>query len=115
MYSSKLLQQLDLAADEDALGVSEAVIDKAYMVQLVEVQQQRGAEGGTIFCSLLGDEPHLKSPTAFKEEKDVHKPLVIKPHYPEGDKPMQSHEDSIEDMILKVGLTIQFNVIGVVL
>jgi hypothetical protein len=86
VFFSKLLQQLDLAAQDDALSVDEAVLDKGaflllcqariinalqfllcchipgYMLQLVEVQQHRGAEGGDIFCSLLSNEPINKSP-----------------------------------------------------
>ncbi|EDO38544.1 predicted protein, partial [Nematostella vectensis] len=54
VYSmSKLLQQLDLAAEEDPQGMSEAVLDKGYMLQLVAVQQLRGASGGDVFCALL--------------------------------------------------------------
>lgn len=37
----------------DAQAIKAAVMDKAYMVQLVQVQQRRGAEGGQIFSSVL--------------------------------------------------------------
>lgn len=34
-------------------AIKAAVMDKAYMVQLVQVQQRRGAQGGQIFSSVL--------------------------------------------------------------
>lgn len=37
----------------DQEAIKAAVMDKAYMVQLVEVQQRRGAQGGQIFSSVL--------------------------------------------------------------
>lgn len=50
---SKLLEILDRAVCHDAQAIKAAVMDKAYMVQLVQVQQRRGAEGGQIFSSVL--------------------------------------------------------------
>lgn len=40
-----------MCLDQEAIKV--AVMDKAYMVQLVQVQQRRGAQGGQIFSSVL--------------------------------------------------------------
>lgn len=57
---SKLLQQLDKATQEDPVGIEEAVQDKGYMLQLVEVQQLRGAVGGDLFCCSLTEEPPVK-------------------------------------------------------
>lgn len=37
----------------DPEAIKAAVMDKAYMVQLVQVQQRRGALGGQIFSSVL--------------------------------------------------------------
>jgi len=37
----------------DQEAIKAAVMDKAYMVQLVQVQQRRGAQGGQIFSSVL--------------------------------------------------------------
>lgn len=50
---SKLLEILDRAVCHNAEAIKAAVMDKAYMVQLVQVQQRRGAEGGQIFSSVL--------------------------------------------------------------
>lgn len=50
---SKLLDILDKAVCIDQEAIKAAVMDKAYMVQLVQVQQRRGAQGGQIFSSVL--------------------------------------------------------------
>lgn len=50
---SKLLEILDKAVCHDSEAIKAAVMDKAYMVQLVQVQQRRGALGGQIFSSVL--------------------------------------------------------------
>lgn len=47
------MEILDRAVCHDAEAIKAAVMDKAYMVQLVQVQQRRGAEGGQIFSSVL--------------------------------------------------------------
>lgn len=52
---SKLLCCLDKAVEYDEDAVAQAVLDKAYMSQLVEVQHQRGAIGGERFYRLLGE------------------------------------------------------------
>lgn len=52
---SKLLKTLDLAVEYDSFSVEQAVLDKAYMSQLVEVQHRRGATGGEKFAKLLVD------------------------------------------------------------
>jgi len=53
MLFSKLLEILDKAVCHDPEAIKAAVMDKAYMVQLVQVQQRRGAQGGQIFSSVL--------------------------------------------------------------
>uniref|UniRef100_A0A023EZS6 Uncharacterized protein n=1 Tax=Triatoma infestans TaxID=30076 RepID=A0A023EZS6_TRIIF len=50
---SKLLSTLDCEVMNDEQAVREAVIDKVYMVQLVEVQHKRGAVGGETFTRVL--------------------------------------------------------------
>nr|CAD7403102.1 unnamed protein product [Timema poppensis] len=50
---SKLLQMLDLAVAASPLAVAEAVLDKGYMAQLVEVQHHRGATGGQLLVQVL--------------------------------------------------------------
>ena len=50
---SKLLQALDSAVQKDLPWVTEAVMDKNYMGQLVAVQHQRGAKGGELFADAL--------------------------------------------------------------
>ncbi|XP_035215176.1 integrator complex subunit 1-like [Stegodyphus dumicola] len=52
---SKLLRTLDLAVEFDSFSVEQAVLDKSYMSQLVEVQHRRGASGGVKFAKLLLD------------------------------------------------------------
>ncbi|KAI5704862.1 hypothetical protein M8J75_009507 [Diaphorina citri] len=59
---SILLETLDQAVSEDPATVESAVMDKSYMVQLVEVQHQRGATGGTIFASIIGKQLPPASP-----------------------------------------------------
>lgn len=44
---------MDNAVCHDPEAIKAAVMDKAYMVQLVQVQQRRGAQGGQIFSSVL--------------------------------------------------------------
>ena len=50
---SKLLSALDQAVVSDLNGVSDAVMDKSYMGQLVAVQHRRGATGGQTFADQL--------------------------------------------------------------
>lgn len=50
---SKLLCNLDAAVTVDQGSVDEAVLDKCYMAQLVEVQHRRGATGGNTFVQVL--------------------------------------------------------------
>jgi len=47
------LEILDNAVCHDPEAIKAAVMDKAYMVQLVQVQQRRGAQGGQTFSSVL--------------------------------------------------------------
>lgn len=47
------MEILDKAVCVDPEAIKAAVMDKAYMVQLVQVQQRRGALGGQIFSSVL--------------------------------------------------------------
>lgn len=49
---TKLLCNLDTAVTLDQSSVDEAVLDKCYMAQLVEVQHRRGATGGNIFVQV---------------------------------------------------------------
>ncbi|KAB0795233.1 hypothetical protein PPYR_12072 [Photinus pyralis] len=50
---SKLLQALDKVTVLDAKLVVDSVLDKNYMIQLVEVQNRRGARGGETFVRSL--------------------------------------------------------------
>ncbi|XP_076239229.1 integrator complex subunit 1 isoform X3 [Calliopsis andreniformis] len=50
---SKLLHTLDAGVQIDPDSVGEAVLDKTYMAQLVEVQHRRGATGGLVFVQIL--------------------------------------------------------------
>uniref|UniRef100_T1HRR4 DUF3677 domain-containing protein n=1 Tax=Rhodnius prolixus TaxID=13249 RepID=T1HRR4_RHOPR len=73
---SKLLSTLDCEVVNDEQAVREAVIDKVYMVQLVEVQHKRGAVGGENFTRVLevrSSEEVNKVPTAEEEIMPVNK------------------------------------------
>uniref|UniRef100_A0A1B6EU77 Uncharacterized protein n=1 Tax=Cuerna arida TaxID=1464854 RepID=A0A1B6EU77_9HEMI len=59
---SKLLETLDQAVLADEVSVGEAVQDKAYMIQLVEVQHRRGAVGGETFARVLGVQDPIRPP-----------------------------------------------------
>ncbi|XP_032686897.1 integrator complex subunit 1 isoform X2 [Odontomachus brunneus] len=50
---SKLLHTLDAGVQIDPGSVGEAVLDKTYMAQLVQVQHRRGATGGLVFVQVL--------------------------------------------------------------
>ncbi|KAG1699624.1 Integrator complex subunit 1 [Nymphon striatum] len=52
---SKLLSALDTVAQIDSKSIKQAVVDKPYMCQLVDVQQQRGAVSGNKFVSILSE------------------------------------------------------------
>lgn len=47
------MEILDEAVCHNPEAIKAAVMDKAYMVQLVQVQQRRGAQGGQKFSSVL--------------------------------------------------------------
>ncbi|KAF5278356.1 hypothetical protein FQA39_LY05845 [Lamprigera yunnana] len=81
---SKLLQALDKVTLMDAKLVVDSVLDKNYMIQLVEVQNRRGAKGGETFVhslelqglTIVDDEDFNISnekkilPTVFKDEPE---------------------------------------------
>lgn len=69
---SKLLETLDRAVLTDEVSVGEAVQDKGYMIQLVEVQHRRGAVGGETFAHVLGMQDSARQP-----EPDVKIPFLI--------------------------------------
>ncbi|KAK8386997.1 hypothetical protein O3P69_017976 [Scylla paramamosain] len=59
---TKLLCALDMAVNTNDEAVAAAVLDKShktYMAQLVEVQHQRGAQGGHAFAATLGERDDL--------------------------------------------------------
>ena len=57
---SKLLHTLDQAVATDPMSVGEAVLDKSYMAQLVEVQHLRGATGGQMLVQVVQlEQPRL--------------------------------------------------------
>ncbi|KAF7414832.1 hypothetical protein HZH68_003321 [Vespula germanica] len=67
---SKLLHTLDAGVQIDPSSVGEAVLDKTYMAQLVEVQHRRGATGGLVFVQVLQLlEPHLPEENAMAINK----------------------------------------------
>ncbi|XP_011171982.1 integrator complex subunit 1 [Solenopsis invicta] len=74
---SKLLHTLDAGVQIDPSSVGEAVLDKTYMAQLVEVQHRRGATGGLVFVQvLLLMEPQLPDEGVMSIGR-LHQPLPI--------------------------------------
>lgn len=72
---SKLLHTLDAGVQIDPSSVGEAVLDKTYMAQLVEVQHRRGATGGLVFVQVLQlMEPQLPDENVVSINK-LHQPL----------------------------------------
>ncbi|XP_064607195.1 integrator complex subunit 1-like [Liolophura sinensis] len=75
---SKLLECLDNAVGVDSGNLEQAVIDKGYMAQLIEIQQMRGASGGDRFYHLLTQGAPKPPPVAMEEEKKcVEKPVLV--------------------------------------
>ncbi|KAL5232641.1 hypothetical protein ACI65C_000051 [Semiaphis heraclei] len=96
---SKLLDILDKAVCLDQEAIKAAVMDKAYMVQLVEVQQRRGAQGGQIFSSVLTVNEEL---TMMEVEEKVK--LSDRLNLPIKDKPISlfdKHKNINVDLIIK--------------
>lgn len=50
---SRLLTALDQATANDPAVMAQAVVDSAYMANLVEIQHERGAAGGQVFYKML--------------------------------------------------------------
>ncbi|GJQ80377.1 hypothetical protein Trydic_g12240 [Trypoxylus dichotomus] len=71
---SKLLQTLDKATLSDSKLVVDSVLDKNYMIQLVEVQNRRGAIGGEIFVQAL----EMQTP-CMKDDEVINIGLLRKP------------------------------------
>ncbi|XP_077980803.1 integrator complex subunit 1-like [Glandiceps talaboti] len=91
---SKLLQHLDLACTNDMYSMEQAVVDKGYMAQLVEVQQMRGAGGGSKFHGML--QSFLEKPVD-KAKDDVVEDMTVeekKDKIPEVVKTKLSVDDS---------------------
>lgn len=94
---SKLLCCLDRAVEYDEEAVAQAVVDKAYMSQLVQVQHQRGAVGGESFYRLLGESD---AADAAAEMEDVVPTSVIQ-HAPPRPVPV-SRLDSIPAAVVQL-------------
>ncbi|CAG9856871.1 unnamed protein product [Phyllotreta striolata] len=77
---SKLLHTLDKATILDPKLVVDSVLDKAYMIQLVEVQNKRGATGGEIFVKAI----EMQTPVVEDMEMDVD--VVVKTELPASTK-----------------------------
>ncbi|KAL3877747.1 hypothetical protein ACJMK2_035409 [Sinanodonta woodiana] len=98
---SKLLQCLDNAVTLDPATLEEAVVDKAYMAQLIEVQHRRGAQGGTKFYQLLSDSPSSQDVTIEEDMTDVREDTMWRSA---GVKDTGSHQLShseVMDILLK--------------
>ncbi|XP_064459431.1 integrator complex subunit 1-like [Ornithodoros turicata] len=95
----KLLACLDEAVEYDEEAVVQAVVDKAYMSQLVEVQHQRGAVGGERFYRLLGESEYGD---AMADEDDIEPvPTSVIQHAPP--RPIDaSRIDSISKAVIQL-------------
>ena len=77
---TKLLHTLDTAVTQDLEAVSESVLDKAYMGQLVAVQHNRGAQGGWVFARALDLDLSLAiNQVSLPEVTNILPELVIPP------------------------------------
>jgi len=73
---SKLLHRLDQAVTADPLSVGEAVLDKSYMAQLVEVQHRRGATGGQMFVQVVQlEQPRL--PGLWQDDSECSRKCMV--------------------------------------
>ncbi|KAK7791007.1 hypothetical protein R5R35_007901 [Gryllus longicercus] len=102
---SKLLHTLDRAVTSDPAPVAEAVLDKSYMAQLVEVQHHRGARGGHTLVEVL----HLEQPQLpeYQQEKSSSRRRPI-PQVQEGltsrDSEMLSSPEKVMSAMTRVFL-----------
>ncbi|XP_057655707.1 integrator complex subunit 1 [Diorhabda carinulata] len=74
---SKLLHTLDKATILDPKLVVDSVLDKAYMIQLVEVQNKRGATGGETFVKSIEMQIPVIPDTEIKVDVENKKPLIV--------------------------------------
>ncbi|ESO87352.1 hypothetical protein LOTGIDRAFT_107278 [Lottia gigantea] len=74
----KLLQCLDRAMDCNADSLQQAVVDKSYMAQLIEIQHMRGAQGGDKFYELLTQTSPPRKVNESMEEEKTGRPWLIK-------------------------------------
>eukprot|EP00794_Sanderia_malayensis_P009153 gene9152-10125_t len=106
---SKLLHCLDKAVVEDPVELSQAVVDRDYLYQLVEVRWARGATGGEKLCEFLGqDFPSAKpKPVDLAMLEEPMTPFPVQMNSPEYNKeeirrPTIYTKDSLEQLLLKV-------------
>ncbi|XP_067009610.2 integrator complex subunit 1 [Anabrus simplex] len=99
---SKLLHTLDAAVTADPLSVGEAVLDKSYMAQLVEVQHLRGAEGGQALVQVLRlEQPKLPEYLQLSSSS-VRQPLPAVMEL-EGSSEIQAVADGqVADLLVKI-------------
>ncbi|KAJ8965278.1 hypothetical protein NQ314_004241 [Rhamnusium bicolor] len=74
---SKLLHTLDKATMVDPKLVVDSVLDKTYMIQLVEVQNKRGAMGGETFVKAIEMQMPLVQDVEIKVDVDIKKQLPV--------------------------------------
>lgn len=72
---SKLLHTLDKATILDPKLVVDSVLDKTYMIQLVEVQNKRGASGGETFVKAIEMQMPVVLDVEIKVDVDIKKQL----------------------------------------
>lgn len=84
---SKLLHTLDKATILDPKLVVDSVLDKTYMIQLVEVQNKRGAVGGETFVKAI----EMQIPVV--QDVEINVDVEIKKHLPVVPRKLSSVSD----------------------
>ncbi|KAK3607441.1 hypothetical protein CHS0354_035142 [Potamilus streckersoni] len=99
---SKLLQCLDNSVTLDPTALKEAVVDKAYMAQLIEVQHRRGAQGGNKFYQLLSDSPSSQDITVEEDRTDVREDTMWRSEGVKDTVSQQLSHSEIMDILFKI-------------
>lgn len=92
---SKLLHTLDKATILDPKLVVDSVLDKTYMIQLVEVQNKRGASGGETFVKAIEMQMPVVQDMEIKVDVDIKKQL---PTLSKIQQAVPSEEDVVQQL-----------------
>ncbi|XP_022317209.2 integrator complex subunit 1-like [Crassostrea virginica] len=97
---SRLFRCLDNAVTEDSNMIEEAVEDKAYMAQLIEIQHMRGVLGGDIFYKLLTKALPPKPEAPDEEMKETES--VDQKWAQKGESSKTSAVHNVTDLIMQI-------------